>query len=193
MADSDGHFTFPPEPKAHTIVAVHPQGFASFPVNRTNQNHVVAIQLERWGRIEGTLKLKNRSSAGQQIVFHRTAGPLGGGTLTLDINGFSAKTDEHGDFVFGEVPPGDFDLYYCAGMGIPFSHQTPVHIDPGGTLRVQIGGTGITVTGQLKTSDPALAVEDALRVFGADEVLVAGDDGMLESIRERVALPVSRA
>jgi hypothetical protein len=41
--------------------------------------------------------------------------------------------------------------------------------------------------------DPALAVEDALRVFGADAVLVVGDDGMFEAIRERVALPVSRA
>jgi hypothetical protein len=46
---------------------------------------------------------------------------------------------------------------------------------------------------EVGADDPALAVEDALRVFGADEVLVAGDDGMLESIRERVALPVSRA
>jgi hypothetical protein len=46
---------------------------------------------------------------------------------------------------------------------------------------------------EVGADDPALAVEDALRVFGADEVLVAGDDGMLESIRERVAIPVSRA
>jgi hypothetical protein len=46
---------------------------------------------------------------------------------------------------------------------------------------------------EVGADDPALAVEDALRVFGADEVLVAGDDGMVESIRERVALPVSRA
>ena len=46
---------------------------------------------------------------------------------------------------------------------------------------------------EVGADDPALAVEDALRVFGADEVLVAGDDGMLESIRERIALPVSRA
>jgi hypothetical protein len=45
---------------------------------------------------------------------------------------------------------------------------------------------------EVGADDPALAVEDALRVFGADEVLVAGDDGMLEAIRERVALPVSR-
>ena len=46
---------------------------------------------------------------------------------------------------------------------------------------------------EVGADDPALAVEDALRVFGADEVLVAGDDGMLEAIRERVAIPVSRA
>jgi hypothetical protein len=46
---------------------------------------------------------------------------------------------------------------------------------------------------EVGADDPALAVEDALRVFGADEVLVVGDDGMLEAIRERVAVPVSRA
>src|SRR5262249_18824903 len=45
---------------------------------------------------------------------------------------------------------------------------------------------------EVGADDPALAVEDALRVFGADEVLVAGDDGMLDAIRQRVALPVSR-
>src|SRR5262245_17616790 len=46
---------------------------------------------------------------------------------------------------------------------------------------------------EVGADDPALAVEDALRVFGADEVLVVGDDGMLEAIRKRVALPVSCA
>jgi hypothetical protein len=45
---------------------------------------------------------------------------------------------------------------------------------------------------EVGADDPALAVEDALRVFGADEVLVVGDDGMFDAIRERVALPVSR-
>src|SRR3954463_5955887 len=46
---------------------------------------------------------------------------------------------------------------------------------------------------EVGADDPALAAEDALRLFGADEVLVAGGDGMFEVIRERVALPVSRA
>jgi hypothetical protein len=45
---------------------------------------------------------------------------------------------------------------------------------------------------EIGADNPALAVEDALRVFGADEVLVAGDEETLESIRERVAVPVSR-
>jgi hypothetical protein len=44
---------------------------------------------------------------------------------------------------------------------------------------------------EVGADDPALAVEDALRVFGADEVLVVGDSGMVDAIRERVALPVS--
>ncbi|HET7648348.1 MAG TPA: hypothetical protein VFK17_07245 [Gaiellaceae bacterium] len=47
--------------------------------------------------------------------------------------------------------------------------------------------------GVVGADDPVLAVEDALREFGADEVLVVGDDGILDAIRERVALPVSRA
>jgi hypothetical protein len=45
---------------------------------------------------------------------------------------------------------------------------------------------------EIGADDPVLAVEDALRVFGADEVLVAGDGAMVDAIRERVAIPVSR-
>jgi hypothetical protein len=46
---------------------------------------------------------------------------------------------------------------------------------------------------EVGADDPALAVEDALRMFGADEVLVVGGDGWVEAIRERVAIPVSRS
>jgi len=56
-------------------------------------------------------------------------------------------------------------------------------------LESQLPGARVVVG----ADDPALAVEDALRVFGADEVLVVGDDGLVDAIRARVALPVSRA
>jgi hypothetical protein len=46
---------------------------------------------------------------------------------------------------------------------------------------------------QVGADDPVLAVEDALRTFGADEIVVAGSDEIAGRIRERVAVPVSRA
>jgi hypothetical protein len=55
-------------------------------------------------------------------------------------------------------------------------------------LAEQLGGRG-----EVGADNPALAAEDALRVFGADEVLVVGGDDMVDEIRERVAIPVSRA
>jgi hypothetical protein len=52
---------------------------------------------------------------------------------------------------------------------------------------------GRNVRGEVGADDPVLAVEDALRTFGADEVLVVGDEAMVESVRARVAVPVRRA
>jgi len=52
---------------------------------------------------------------------------------------------------------------------------------------------GRSVRGEVGADDPVLAVEDALRTFGADEVLVAADDATAEKIRDRVAVPVRRA
>ena len=47
--------------------------------------------------------------------------------------------------------------------------------------------------GEVGADDPALAVDDALRVFGADEIVVAGDDDLVRRVRSRVAIPVRRA
>jgi hypothetical protein len=46
---------------------------------------------------------------------------------------------------------------------------------------------------EIGADNPAVAVEDALRVFGADEILVAGDDDFVDAVRGRVTIPVSRA
>jgi hypothetical protein len=47
--------------------------------------------------------------------------------------------------------------------------------------------------GEVGADDPALAVEDALRTFGADEIVVIGDDAFVAAVRERVAIPVRQA
>src|SRR3954471_1229918 len=47
--------------------------------------------------------------------------------------------------------------------------------------------------GEVGADNPGLAVQDALRTFGADEILVVGDDDLLAAVRDRVTIPVSRA
>ena len=47
--------------------------------------------------------------------------------------------------------------------------------------------------GEVGADDPGLAVEDALREFGADEIVVAGDDALVAIVRGRVTIPVTRA
>lgn len=52
---------------------------------------------------------------------------------------------------------------------------------------------GRSVRCEVGADNPVLAVEDALRTFGADAVVVAGDDAMVEQVRARIAVPVTRA
>jgi hypothetical protein len=62
-----------------------------------------------------------------------------------------------------------------------------------GALADELGGDGIRVRGEVGADDPLLAIADALRTFGADEiVLVDADDSFVADARERFALPVSR-
>ena len=46
---------------------------------------------------------------------------------------------------------------------------------------------------EVGADDPALAVEDALREFGADEIVVVGDDALVQQVRGRTAVPVRQA
>ena len=48
------------------------------------------------------------------------------------------------------------------------------------------------VRAEVGADDPVLAVDDALRTFGADEIAVAGDERLVERIRGRATVPVSQ-
>jgi hypothetical protein len=49
------------------------------------------------------------------------------------------------------------------------------------------------VRGEVGADDPWLAAEDALRTFGADAIVVAGDPEVAAQIRGRVTVPVTQA
>jgi hypothetical protein len=61
------------------------------------------------------------------------------------------------------------------------------------SLTRRLSRPGVGVRGEVGADDPWQAVEDALRTFGADEIVVAGDDATVAQIRGRVTVPVSRA
>lgn len=52
-------------------------------------------------------------------------------------------------------------------------------------------GGEVAVEGVVGDGDPVLAVEDALRRFGGDEIVVSGGDALVERLRRRFALPVT--
>jgi hypothetical protein len=157
-ADEKGHFSFPPEPFPRCVVAVQKQGFGT--VRLDGAGGTVSIQLEPWGRIEGSLQLRHAENAGQRITLDNA--PLAfciRQHFQLDFREYSTNTGAQGDFVFEQVPPGEFKLYWVPGMGIPRSHQTAVHVEPGATLRVRIGGTGRMVKGRLAHPDASQAID----------------------------------
>ena len=60
-------------------------------------------------------------------------------------------------------------------------------------LTRRLSRPGVGVRGEVGADDPVLAAEDTMRLFGADEILVAAGDDVVEQIRSRVTVPVSRA
>jgi RNA polymerase sigma factor (sigma-70 family) len=156
-ADAAGRFQFALEPDAQALVSACEQGFTHQQLTFTNPT--VALQLQPWGRIQGRLILRHPKAAASQITLMQLSGPhTAGRAVALDLQAFSTTTDEHGDFAFEEVPPGDFNLYLNRGVGIPFSHQTPVSVRAGATAQSQIGGAGRDVVGRLTLANTAQKV-----------------------------------
>jgi hypothetical protein len=60
-------------------------------------------------------------------------------------------------------------------------------------LTRRLSRPGVAVRGEVGADDPALAVDDALRTFGADEIVVVDDGELAETIRGRVTVPVTQA
>jgi hypothetical protein len=60
-------------------------------------------------------------------------------------------------------------------------------------LTRRLSRPGVNVRGEVGADDPLLAIDDALRTFGADEIVVVGDDAIVEQVRGRVTVPVVRA
>jgi hypothetical protein len=131
------------------------------------------IKLQKWGRIEGTLRVGHHLGANEQVVIdapmsrrwmmgrgkgHAVHHSTGLQPPMYDYNAFHTGTDEQGRFVFTFVPPGSQTVARLVPMGGGSWTHSPLDaldVKPGKTTVAELGGGGRTVIGKLKFADKA--------------------------------------
>jgi RNA polymerase sigma factor (sigma-70 family) len=97
-----GKFNLPEDDTITQVYAASPDGYAaSTPAALATAS---TMQLQPWGRIEGTFVRGGKPVAGRRVTIAREDPDL------LTILQFAVETDAAGHFVFPQVPPGEFRL-----------------------------------------------------------------------------------
>jgi RNA polymerase sigma factor (sigma-70 family) len=165
--DADGRFWLARPSEPFVLVAIGDSGMA---VLRGVEIPTPAdIGLQAWGRIEGTARVGDKPAVGESIqVFSDFTDMrhLIYVSYTLD-----AKADDSGRFVFDRIAPGlDVVVIRKVPEGRGYGSTSPAFVDlkPGETARVDVGGSGRSVNGQLTLGDGQIPTFD---VSGAKGVL----------------------
>jgi hypothetical protein len=150
----DGKFSFGPDPKAHSVAAVSPLGYAQLRVRDATQP--LRVELQPWGRIEGTILTEARIKPVTSVLLDDAVARLYEGQVLLDYNACRVKPDAGGHFVFPKVPPGFFRLALMNGYDQPYAYATPVTVRPGDATPIEIKSVGRTVLGRIvaKSGEP---------------------------------------
>jgi beta-lactamase regulating signal transducer with metallopeptidase domain/uncharacterized GH25 family protein len=178
-AGQDGSFTLPMYEKAQSVIALNEEGFAQVSLEQLKASPQITLQ--KWGRIEGTLRVGHHVGTNEQVTvsaatprwskmtIRKTGQQTNDVEITnaspamlqlpfYDSNAFKARTDEQGRFVITFVPPGQqiISRLVPAGEGSWTSSQlASVDVKPGETTVTNVGGTGRTVIGKIKFTEGA--------------------------------------
>jgi hypothetical protein len=163
-AGTDGSFTLPMYEGAKSVIALNEEGYAQVSVEQLKTSP--QIPLQKWGRVEGTLRLGHRPGANQQVVLDplQPGWPITNSTpVTLqppfyDPDAFQARTDNQGRFVITFVPPGEQTIARLVATGEgswTHSRLATVEVKPGETTVTNVGGTGRNVIGKIKFGESA--------------------------------------
>jgi hypothetical protein len=203
---ADGGFDMPLFEKAESVVAVSPEGFAQ--VSLEDLKASPQIQLQAFGRIEGTLRIGHHLGTNETV----NIAPRGQGWVkpsaqrTGDTNravrahlapliynnqAFAARTDEYGRFSVGFVPPGDVSLYRRISTSSGRWTQSQLgtwELKPGATLVTNVGGAGRTVTGKIQyRGDLKVDFENGMGVITTPTFRVLEKAQQLKTEAERQA------
>jgi len=172
-AAADGSFDLPLFEKAIAVVAVNEDGFAQVSLDELKASP--QIRLEKFGRIEGTLRVGHhhgtnefvnvsaatprwnrktirRTGQTNSVIELTNSNPAVVQPLMYDFQAFQARTDQNGKFVLTFVPPGERSLWRKVPAGENSwtqSQLATVDVKPGETIVTNVGGTGRTVVGKV--------------------------------------------
>jgi hypothetical protein len=182
VADEKGKFELTPRTNANLVLASHPKlGFAD--VDSADFRKAGTITLKPWGHVKGTLRVGDKLEADQYAAIHTHHVPDPDDTRRVAPLYIYYRTHPapDGSFSFDAVPPGErmVQLRYMSNekeTGYRLSHNTSVTVKAGETNEVLIGGTGRTVTGQV-------------RIVGAPGVVIDGRRGRFQLTLQQGPMP----
>jgi hypothetical protein len=171
--DSAGRFQIVQPTGRYWMVVVHPSGFIRLECGLKSTFKIV--RLTPWARVEGTFRVARTPRPGTEIS-------LTGGTLIADsgpdiIVTDRKTTDGLGHFAFDRVIPGERWIGRQAPMvrrdvgttQLETFCMIALHVDPGKTTHVNLGGSGRPVIGQVRM--PAGSSSNAAWNFAIVEVI----------------------
>jgi RNA polymerase sigma factor (sigma-70 family) len=151
-ADANGHFTFGGLREPWILVARHPSGYLQLSSDQFKKLAGADIMLQPWGRVEGRLLVGTQPQVGQKIELYRSGSQDDWEAMHIHHN-LNTTTDADGQFVFEHVAPGDSWLVWePKGKQFRMIRHTLAEVQPGNTLKIDIGGKGRPVIGRAATT-----------------------------------------
>jgi len=145
--DAQGRFAFPSRPEEFHLIAAHDSGFVW--VTGKEWAAPADVRLAPWARIEGTLHIGRELGAGKRVsllnFINKNAIDQG---VHFEYRG---ETNAAGRFSFQRVPPTWMEVGYMIRVGDSMwtdTSRTPIHLQPGQSLQMTLGGEGRPVTGR---------------------------------------------
>jgi hypothetical protein len=140
--DGSGQFSIALEPDTRGIVVAHDEGYAiSTPISIDSSG---SLRLERWARIEGTLRIGASRAVGATVSLSGTSG-----FVRVAI---SALTDAEGRFSFEHIPAGAYQIAHRIDLEQAPGRLTQTQnllIRAGERSVVELGGRGSPVIGKI--------------------------------------------
>jgi len=168
--DENGVFQFSPPGESFLLVAAGDAGFAEV-WSEDFKKAGALIDLQPWGKVEGTVTLGGKPGANQTVTFLPQRPQRADGVWFYNYQ-YTTQTDADGGFAFDRVMPGPGTAARVVvtelGGGMSqhrYAWQEPADVLPGATAKVAIGGKGRPVVGRLVLDGPpgAVAAVDWLR------------------------------